>query len=124
MKVNGTFDAAVAAGCGDLTTLDVVSQLRSANIPVAEVAEPWDSRTFAHAPDRGILEPLKFRRPGKSDMVTDRLGSHFPVYSSDAVADTGPAEAPDTSAETILRDVLGLDETILTDLRSRKIIGT
>jgi crotonobetainyl-CoA:carnitine CoA-transferase CaiB-like acyl-CoA transferase len=124
VRVNDRVDEALGDWCRDRSTSDVVSRLRAATIPVAEVVAPWHSRTNPHAAARDLLEPLSFRDRDERSVTTDRLGSRFPVRFSETEVDTGPAEPPGTSTDPVLRELLDLDEAALSDLRSRGIIGS
>ena len=56
-------------------------------------------------------------------MTTERLGSRFPVRFSAADVGTGPAEPLGASTDAVLREVLGIDDVVLADLRARGIVG-
>ena len=85
--------------------------------------EPWQSRTDPHARARGILETLRYRNGAGESVKTDRLGSRFPVRFSNTEVRTGPAEPVGASTDAVLREVLGVDDATLLDLRSRGILG-
>ncbi len=122
VAANDEIDAAIGGWCRPQTTEEVVRALRVAEIPVAEVRSAWHARYDEHARARGILEPLGYRE-GDRLVTTDRLGSRFPVRFSAADVGTGPAEPLGASTDAVLREVLGMDDAALADLRARGIIG-
>jgi formyl-CoA transferase len=115
--VNGAF----AQWCSTRSTDEVVERLLALEVAVGPVRGAFAAVDDPQVRHRGALVPLL--HPDR-DEPSGYLGAAFPVRLSRADTRTAPAEPLGASTESVLRDVLGLDEPELADLRAQGALGS
>lgn len=113
-------NAAVAAWCAAQSTADAVAALDACDLPCGSVRPPWVGRHDPHVAARGTLEPL---RHGALSRPTGFLGPRLPFRIGDVDLSTAPAETLGASTASVLRDLCGLDEAELEQLRAEGVVG-
>jgi CoA:oxalate CoA-transferase len=114
-------NAAIARWCLTLTTAAAVAALDGCGIPCGPVQPPWVGRRDPHVAARGSLEPL---RHAALDEPTPYLGARLPFRINDVDLSSGAAEPLGASTAAVLRDVCGLSEDELRELRADGVIGS
>jgi crotonobetainyl-CoA:carnitine CoA-transferase CaiB-like acyl-CoA transferase len=113
-------NAAVAAWCREHETDAVVEQLLAHGIPAGPVRSPYDAPSDPHVQHRGALERL--RHPDRKE-PTGFLGPALPIRFSRSDTQQTPAEPLGASTESVLRELLELDDREIARLRESGAFG-
>lgn len=114
-------NAAVADWCRTLGSDDAVEKLLAIGIPSGPVRSPYAARRDPHVAHRGALVPL--RHPDLAQ-PTPYLGPALPIRLSRAEGGAAaPAEPLGASTDAVLRELLGMDDAELAQLRGSGALG-
>ena len=111
---------AVAQWCASRPTEEVVARLLAIGVPVGPVRGAYSARSDPQVLHRSVLVPLQ--HPDRAE-PSGYLGAAFPVRLSRADTRTAPAEPLGASTASVLREVLGVDESELAALRAAGALG-
>jgi crotonobetainyl-CoA:carnitine CoA-transferase CaiB-like acyl-CoA transferase len=114
-EING----AVGAWCATLTTGDAVAALDDCGIPAGPVQPPWVGRHDPHVLARGSLEPLGH---AALDEPTPYLGARLPFRIENVDLSSTAAEPLGASTDAVLREICGLSDDALRELRVDGVI--
>lgn len=112
--------AGVADWCREHERAEIVRALSEIGVPAGPVQSPWSGRRDPQVAHRGALEPLRHH---DLESPTPYLGPVLPIRLSRSALDTTPAEPLGASTESVLRELLELDDDELERLRRTRAIG-
>jgi len=113
-------NAAIAEWSATITTADAGAVLDRCGIPCGPVQPPWIGRRDPHVAARGSLQPLQH---AALDEPTPYLGARLPFLIDDVDLSSSAAEPLGASTDDVLRDVCGLTDEELNELRADGVIG-
>ena len=121
VKARDAVNGAVANWCRSRSTADAVDALVSIGVPAGPLRSAGAASDDPQVRHRGALVPL--RHPDAPEGATPFRGPAFPVRFSRASTETAPAEPLGASTESVLRDVLDLDDDAIDALRREGVLG-
>jgi crotonobetainyl-CoA:carnitine CoA-transferase CaiB-like acyl-CoA transferase len=116
----GDVNGAVAQWCAGHTTAEVVERFHAIEVAAGPVSGAFDAPRDPQVRHRGALVPLL--HPDRAQ-PSGYLGPAFPVRLSRSDTRTAPADPLGASTESVLREVLGLGEPELAELRAEGALG-
>jgi formyl-CoA transferase len=111
---------AVAQWCAVHTTDEVVERFLAIDVAVGPVRGAFSAPGDPQVRHRGALVPL--RHPDRTE-PSGYVGPAFPVRLSRVDTRTAPADPLGASTERVLREVLGIGEPELAELRAQGALG-
>jgi len=110
----------VAQWCRTLPSDAICAKLLALGVPAGPVRSPYAARRDPHVAQRGALVAL--RHPDL-DEPTRFLGPALPIRFSRAQSAGTPAEPLGASSESVLRELLGIEDAEIAKLRAAGVFG-
>jgi len=110
----------VAQWCASRSTDEVVARFLAIEVPAGPVRGAFGAPADPQVRHRGALVPLL--HPDHAE-PSGYVGPAFPVRLSRADTRTAPADPLGASTERVLREVLGLGDPELAELRAQGALG-